>query len=215
MDHRKYIEFLNVIEKLKCNTRHSWTSSGRRESVAEHSWRLAVMAMLCADEYPELDMNKVVKMCLVHDFGEAITGDIPSFLKTDENEKREDEAIDKLLSLLPDVERKELSELFEEMRELSTSEAKLYKALDNMEAVISHNEADLSTWIPLEYTENLVYGQENSQWSEWTKGLREELKADSIKKINQNSNQCSQMYHNIKENFMIGYSTSIIFYYSS
>ena len=54
MDHRKYIEFLSVIEKLKCNTRHSWTSSGRRESVAEHSWRLAVMAMLCADEYPEL-----------------------------------------------------------------------------------------------------------------------------------------------------------------
>ena len=186
MDHRKYIEFLSVIEKLKCNTRHSWTSSGRRESVAEHSWRLAVMAMLCADEYPELDMNKVIKMCLVHDFGEAITGDIPSFLKTDENEKSEDEAIDKLLALLPDRERKELSELFEEMRALNTSEAKLYKALDNMEAVISHNEADLSTWIPLEYTENLVYGQENSQWSEWTKGLREELKADSIKKINQN-----------------------------
>ena len=186
MDHRKYIEFLSVIEKLKCNTRHSWTSSGRRESVAEHSWRLAVMAMLCADEYPELDMNKVVKMCLVHDFGEAITGDIPSFLKTDENEKSEDEAIDKLLALLPDRERKELSELFEEMRALNTSEAKLYKALDNMEAVISHNEADLSTWIPLEYTENLVYGQENSQWSEWTKALREELKADSIKKINQN-----------------------------
>ena len=50
MNQREYIKFLNVIEKLKCNTRHSWTSSGRHESVAEHSWRLAVMAMLCADE---------------------------------------------------------------------------------------------------------------------------------------------------------------------
>ena len=54
MDQKNYITFLNMIEKLKCNTRHSWTSSGRRESVTEHSWRLAVMAMLCADEYPRL-----------------------------------------------------------------------------------------------------------------------------------------------------------------
>ena len=60
MKQRQYIDFLNKIEKLKCNTRHSWTSSGRQESVAEHSWRLAVMAMLCADEYPDLDINKVI-----------------------------------------------------------------------------------------------------------------------------------------------------------
>ena len=68
MKPREYIEFLGKIEKLKCNTRHSWTSSGRRESVAEHSWRLSVMAMLCADEYPELDINKVIRMCLIHHF---------------------------------------------------------------------------------------------------------------------------------------------------
>ena len=57
MKTEEYISFLSVLEKLKCNTRHSWTSSGRHESVAEHSWRLAVMAMLCADEYPELDIR--------------------------------------------------------------------------------------------------------------------------------------------------------------
>ena len=100
MNQREYIKFLNVIEKLKCNTRHSWTSSGRHESVAEHSWRLAVMAMLCEDEYPNLNMNKVIKMCLIHDFGEAITGDIPAFLKTDKNEKDEEKAIESLLTLL-------------------------------------------------------------------------------------------------------------------
>ena len=60
MDFRNYIDFLGKIEKLKCNTRHSWTSSGRRESVAEHTWRLAVMALLCEDEFPELDSNKVI-----------------------------------------------------------------------------------------------------------------------------------------------------------
>ncbi len=183
MKPRDYIDFLDIIEKNKCNTRHSWTSSGRRESVAEHSWRLSVMAMLCADEYPELDINKVIKMCLVHDFGEAITGDIPSFLKTDSHEEREEKAIADLLAKLPEFYRNELAELFAEMNALETPEAKLYKALDNMEAVVSHNEAPISTWIPDEYWMNLSYGEENAQWSPWTRALREELKRDSIKKI--------------------------------
>lgn len=180
METRKFIDFLGIIEKLKCNTRHSWTSSGRQESVAEHSHRCAVMAMLCADEFPELDMNKVIKMCLIHDFGEAITGDIPSFLKTDDHEKTESEAIDSLCDLIPEAG---LSPLFEEMREMKTPEAKLYKAIDNLEAVISHNEADLSTWTELEYDLNLTYGEKNCEFSEWTKALRAEIKKDSIEKI--------------------------------
>lgn len=183
MNPREYIEFLNKIEKLKCNTRHSWTSSGRHESVAEHSWRLAVMALLCADEYPDLDIDKVIKMCLIHDFGEALTGDIPSFFKTEEHEKVEEQAINNLLSSLPDNVQSELSALFDEMNARETPEAKLFKSLDNLEALISHNEADISTWIPLEYEENLVYGQKNCEWSEWTRELREELKNDSIIKI--------------------------------
>lgn len=183
MNHRTYIQFLNKIEKLKCNTRHSWTSSGRHESVAEHSWRLAVMAMLCADEYPDLDINKVIKMCLIHDFGEAITGDIPAFLKTTQNEVDEDQAVAELLFELPDGFRDELQALFDEMNARETPEAKLFKSLDNLEAVISHNEADISTWIPREYEENLTYGQSNCEWSDWTRGLREEIKKDSVAKI--------------------------------
>ena len=183
MSPREYIEFLDKIEKLKCNTRHSWTSSGRHESVAEHSWRLAVMAILCADEYPEIDINKVIKMCLIHDFGEAITGDVPSFWKTEAQESKEDDAIKSLLSSLPCGLESNLVGLFDEMNARVTPEAKLFKSLDNLEAVLSHNEADISTWIPLEYSENLVYGRENCEWSEWTKELREELKNDSLEKI--------------------------------
>ncbi|MBR2327473.1 MAG: HD domain-containing protein [Clostridia bacterium] len=183
MDCRNYIEFLNVIEKLKCNTRHSWTSSGRQESVAEHSWRLAVMAMLCADEYPNLDINKVIKMCLIHDFGEAITGDIPAFLKNQNDETEEELAIEKVISLLPPNTKDEIQFLFDEMKEMLTDEAKLYKALDNIEALISHNEADISTWIPKEYEENLTYGQKNSEWSDWTRNLKEAVKQDCIEKI--------------------------------
>ena len=187
MNHRAYITFLNTIEKLKCNTRHSWTSTGRRESVAEHSWRLAVMAMLCADEYPTLDMNKVIKMCLIHDFGEALTGDIPAFLKTDDDEKEEALAVDRLLALLPEDYRTELSALFQEMAELQTAEARLFKALDNAEGLISHNEAPISTWLPREYEENLTYGQKNCEWSQGTRDLRENVKLDGISKINNES----------------------------
>lgn len=187
MNQRTYIEFLNMIEKLKCNTRHSWTSSGRHESVAEHSWRLAVMAMLCADEYPDLDMNKVIKMCLIHDFGEAITGDIPAFLKTAGNEKEEDIAVTKLLAKLPADMQTELQSLFDEMNAKVTPEAKLFKSLDNLEALVSHNEADISTWISREYEENLTYGQQNCEWSAWTRELREEVRKDTISKIKSNS----------------------------
>ncbi|MBQ2755358.1 MAG: HD domain-containing protein [Oscillospiraceae bacterium] len=183
MNTKDFIGFLNKIEKLKCNTRHSWTSSGRQESVAEHCWRLAVMALLCKDEYPELDMDKVIKMCLIHDFGEAVTGDIPAFDKTQADECAEKLAVKSLLSELPCETRAELSALFEEMDERRTPEAKLYKALDNLEALVSHNEAPISIWLPREYEDNLTYGTENCSWSEWTTALREELKADSLEKI--------------------------------
>ena len=82
MDSRAFLDFLKVAERLKCNTRHSYTSSGRHESVAEHSWRLTVMAYFMQDEFPEADIDKVIKMCMFHDMGEAITGDIPAFEKT-------------------------------------------------------------------------------------------------------------------------------------
>ena len=79
MEIRAFLDFLSIAEKMKCNTRHSYTSSGRHESVAEHSWRLALMAYLVKDEFPDADIDKVIRMCLFHDMGEAVTGDIPAF----------------------------------------------------------------------------------------------------------------------------------------
>ncbi len=181
MDINKFIDFMSKIEKLKCNTRHSWTSSGRRESVAEHSWRLTVMAYLTRDEFPEIDNEKLIKMCLIHDFGEAVIGDIPSFYKTENDEEREALAVRELVRDLPNAD--ELVSLFEEMEKMETPEAKLWRALDKLEAVISHNEADISTWIPLEYTENLVYGEEEASRFEWTKALKAQLRENSLKKI--------------------------------
>lgn len=183
MDIRSFIDFMAVAERLKCNTRHSWTSTGRRESVAEHSWRLAVMAAMLRDEFPEADMDRVVKMCLFHDLGEAVTGDIPAFEKEESDERTEERLTDELIDGLPDPVRSELQELFAEMRGQSTVEARLYKALDKIEAVMQHNEADIGTWLPLEYGLQLDYGEKESSFSPYLSRLREMLRDDSLNKI--------------------------------
>lgn len=174
---------MSVAEKLKCNTRHSWTSTNRHESIAEHSWRLSLLAYFVKDEFPEADIDKVILMCIFHDLGEAITGDIPAFYKTSEDEKKEDNEVIELIKTLPEYYRDRLLSLFREMNELKTLEAKIYKALDKMEAILQHNEADLSTWIPLEYTANLEYGLEAVGFSDYMKSLKQEIYNDSLKKI--------------------------------
>ena len=154
------LQALHVAEQLKNNTRHSWTSDGRHESVAEHSWRVTLMAYFVKDEYPDLDMNRVLLMCLIHDLGEAFTGDIPAFVKTEADEERESALLSQWVSSLPEPFREEMDELYREMDAQETAEARLYKALDRMETIIQHNEAPISTWLPLEYEKNLVYGKE-------------------------------------------------------
>ena len=183
MEQRKLIAFLSVIGILKSNTRHCWTTSDRQESVAEHSWRAAVMAMLLRDEFPEVNIDRVIRMCLIHDMGEAVTGDIPAFYKTVADETTEAEAVVNLIGMLPPDYVEEFTRLFTEMQAKETPEAKLFKAIDNLEAVLSHNEADLSTWIELEYTKNLTYGAENVAYSAYLTELKRLLNADSRQKI--------------------------------
>lgn len=183
MNTKKFIEFMAIAEKLKNNTRHSWTSSNRHESVAEHSWRLSLMAYFVKDEFPDVDINKVILMCICHDLGEAITGDIPAFHKTQSDEMIENRAVDQLLGNLPEPYKKELSLLFLEMNAQKSIESKIYKALDKMEALIQHNEADLSTWIPLEYEANLTYGEKEVEFSKYMKELKQTIYEDSIHKI--------------------------------
>lgn len=179
----EFLEILRVAEKLKCNTRHCYTSSGRHESVAEHSWRIALMAMLIRPEFPEADMDKVIRMCLIHDLGEAFTGDIPSFEKTEADTAKEDAAFDAWVRTLPEDTRAEFEALLEEMNALETQEARIYKALDKMEAIIQHDESDISTWLPLEYDLQLRYGAENVQFSPWFRSLKEEIDQWTRRKI--------------------------------
>lgn len=183
MNPGELLKILNVAEKLKCNTRHCYTSSGRHESVAEHCWRTALMAMLLESEFPQADMNKVIKMILIHDLGEAFTGDIPCFNKTSKDEANESNVLDDWVKTFPEPEQKQWLELYAEMNALETQEAKIYKALDKMEAVIQHDESDLSTWIPLEYELQFKYGLENVQFSDYMKNLKSEIDKITKSKI--------------------------------
>lgn len=183
MNPNEYLSILSVAERLKCNTRHSWTSTGRHESVAEHSWRLTLMAMLATDEFPDLDMNRVIRMCIIHDLGEALTGDIPAFEKTDQDEVREDMLLHQWIDTFPDPARQGFTQLLAEMSFLETKEARLYKAMDKLEAVISHNEADISTWLPLEYSLQLTYGQELMDLTPWLRSLRDAVDTITRNKI--------------------------------
>ena len=174
MEPATLLDLLHTAGKLKDTTRHCYTPGGRHESVAEHSWRLALMAFWLRDEFPELDMNRVVQMCLIHDLGEAFTGDIPVFDKTAADEKREEQ---------PAPLRTDMQQLYREMEERQTPEAKLYKALDGLEALISHNESDLSTWEPNEYDLQMTYAEDRMKFSPYMVALREQVKQDSLAKI--------------------------------
>lgn len=193
MKEEQVLKFLHILEKLKCNTRHSWTSNGRQESVAEHSFRLALLWLLVEEEFPDIDHEKILRMCLIHDFGEAICGDIPSFQKTGEDERQEEHAVDAMLSQLSEVKQKEFSALFAEMRALKTREAKIWRALDMMEAAVQHNEAALSTWLPLERELNPVYGEQEAACEPYLSHLRALVRHESEEKLSEESNHVDSL----------------------
>lgn len=183
MNERKLLDILTTAERLKNVTRHCYTSQGRHESVAEHCWMAMFMAFFMRDEFPEVDMDKVMKMLLVHDMGEAFTGDIPTFNKTQEHEAREERLLDKWVDSLPQPYRVELCALYEEMEAQQSLEARLYKCIDGLEAVVQHNLSDIGTWLPLEYELNQTYARERVAFSPWLSALREEMRKDTLRKI--------------------------------
>ena len=183
MDARKLLETLAVAERLKDTTRHCYTAKGRHESVAEHSWMMTLMVFFMRDQFPDVDMDKVTRMCIIHDLGECFTGDIPTFEKSRENEQTGDALLEKWVKSLPAGYAEEMLTLYAEMNARQTPEAKVYKAIDGLEALIQHNISDLSTWIPKEYELNLTYADDKVAFSEYLTALREEIRKDTIEKL--------------------------------
>lgn len=186
MEPNALLSALHTAEGLKDMTRHCVTSQGRRESVAEHSWRLVLMAYWIRDEFPEADFDRVIRMCLIHDLGECFTGDIPTFQKTEADEEKEEELLFAWVRTLPQSYAGEMEALYREMEEQATTEARIYKALDNMEAVIQHNESPISSWAPNEYELNRTYGWDKAAFSPYLTALRQAVLAETEEKIREN-----------------------------
>jgi putative hydrolases of HD superfamily len=139
--------FLHLAERLKNELRHSWTSQGRRESVAEHTWRMSLMAIVIAPHLSlKIDLCKTLKMIIIHDLVEALVGDVPVFAYTNAQFDKEKAAIDEIKTMLQTSAGADIYHLWHEFEMRLSNEAKFAKALDKMEANMQHNEADLSTW---------------------------------------------------------------------
>ena len=153
------LAFLRAAERLKTVTRSGWTSTGEAESVAEHTWRLCLMAMVLYGRAEDIDLARLLKMCLIHDLGEAIGGDVPAPLQAPGSPKAGQERAD-LLSLvesLPAGGQREILELWDEYEAASSPEAKLAKGLDKLETILQHTQGRNPD--DFDYAFNLDYGQ--------------------------------------------------------
>ena len=149
------LETLRLAERLKFELRHSWTSQGRRESVAEHSYQMALMALLLHPHLEQpVDLCRTLRMVLVHDLVEAEAGDVVFFDTGEAKQKkaeRERVAIDNLRALLPAPTGDEVYALWHEFEAAETEEARFARALDNLEVQLQHNLAPIETWEEVEY----------------------------------------------------------------
>lgn len=177
------LSFIKEAEELKNVTRTAWTSKGRRESTAEHSWRLALLVMMMQRDFPEIDILKAIKMCLIHDLGEIYEGDISAKLIQDEKDKynREENALKKLTRHLSKESREELLSLWYEYNECQTEESKLVKALDKMETIVQHNQGMNPE--NFDYGFNLNYGKKYFEYNEILKSMRSIIDRETSLKV--------------------------------
>ncbi len=160
------LEVLQLAERLKFELRHSWLSNGRQESVAEHTWRMSLMAVLIEPLLDQkVDLARLLKMVIIHDLVEAEAGDVsvldqirnPEIRKV--KQQREELAIQRLRDMLSNANGQDIYDLFYEFEEKQTFEAKVANAIDKLEVQLQHNHADISTWEEIEYDLSFVIGK--------------------------------------------------------
>jgi len=153
-----FLQFIKKTQHLKSVLRHSWTDNiKRQESTAEHSWHMAMMAIVLEPYLKNrINLSRVLKLISVHDIGEIIEGDIPAFRVSVGKHDRERKAVRKIINGLPSKTRKEIMGLWEEYNEKQTLESIFVKMLDVIDVIFQHLIADISTWSKIEFTFNLT-----------------------------------------------------------
>ena len=147
---QEQLKFILEIDKEKNIFRQTHLSgNGRNENDAEHAWHMAVMAYLLK-EYAnnEIDIAKTMMMCLIHDIVEVYVGDTYAYdSKGKKTQKeREEKAKEKIYSLLPEDQKKELIALFDEFEAQETPESQFAKAMDNIQPMLLNNANNGIDW---------------------------------------------------------------------
>jgi putative hydrolase of HD superfamily len=183
-DYTNIIAFIKETERLKNNTRTAWTSGGRQESIADHSWRLALFCMVLEEHFQDIDFNRVLRLALIHDLGEAYDGDTSATVEVnhDLKLKKEEAALHRLTTLLSKTTQEKLQGLWVEYNKGETKEAKLVKALDKIETIIQHNQGENPA--DFDYIFNLEYGKKLSLFDPIVQSIREIVDQETRLHIN-------------------------------
>lgn len=180
------IDFLQAAERLKNTLRSGATSQGRAESTAEHSWRLSLMVMMFDRELGDCDRLKLLKLCIVHDLGEAISGDVPAIHQQGDDGRHERERSDlvRLCAPLPEDLRQEIVDLWDEYNAAASPEAILAKGFDKLETMLQHvigrNAPDF------DYGFNLGYGLKQTDRHPLIKQLRALVDEATMRRMRRN-----------------------------
>ena len=182
-DMQGILAFIKLAEQLKNTPRFSFTSEGKTESAAEHSWRLCLLLMACGRFFPELDLERCFKIAIIHDLAEAECGDIPAIRTTEHKAKAalEREAIKRILEPLPEFTQREMMEVWEEYESGVTNEALLVKALDKLETLIQHNQGLNPP--DFDYDFNVTYGLDFTGKTDFTERLRKLVDVETKSRI--------------------------------
>ena len=178
-DRDAYLAFFRSAEALKDTFRNSWTSSGRRESTAEHCWRLCLMAVTLEDEVPGIDLRRLLELLVLHDLGEAVRGDIPAPLQGPDKTAEEREDFARLLAPLPEKAAARLLARWDEYNAVATPEARLAKGLDRLETVLQHVQG--ANPAGFDYAFNLGYGRAHTDAHPLVAALREPVDAETAR----------------------------------
>ena len=164
------LEFIRRAEPLKDTLRSAYTAGGKKESVAEHSWRLSLLALTFADLCPDTDILRLVQLCILHDLAEVIGGDVPAPQQTGDKSTAEREDFQSLITDLPNALQEEFIKLWDEYEEAQTTEARYAKALDKIETILQHNQGKNPP--DFDYEFNLDYGKKYTDATTLTQTIR-------------------------------------------
>ncbi|MFH0962322.1 MAG: HD domain-containing protein [archaeon] len=188
-----FLKFFHACEKLKDELRRSHTTKGRRESVADHSWRVALLALVLAPK--KVDRERAIKLALVHDLCEVFAGDTYVFggNRKAGRAARERKSMSRLAELLPDEKvRKEILSLWTEVEERKTLEGKFVKELDKLEVLIQYNEAPLRTWGVAEKRMHWGLAGRHAKTLGFLKEFAEEIDAETKVKLGRKARKLTE-----------------------